>query len=419
MSFPHETQVLVIGAGPVGLAAAIALYQLNIKVTIVDGSSALHKGARASIVHSRTLEVLETLNLAKPVIDKGTPADHFTMRGKTEELLTVDFSLLKQDTQFPFSLLISQELIEKIFVEEFEKLGGTVHLNKKVISIQPIDNSDNVTVFFEDGTSIITSYIVGADGIHSIVRTTAGISFTDPFTGKQYDDPKGSYELIVVLSDLFLEEPLPEKISRNALTIHLDKFLLLLPLRSADEGNGPFWRIGINFPNGADVPKNPSKELQKLINERNPWPTPITISSIISASRYRVRVAQADKYHSTIGNTNILLAGDAAHIHSPTGGQGMNLGICDAIAAAQAIHAHIHSDSPKPERDEIFAAYSTNRHIIGRRVIGTTKGLTTVINSNRGWRRLIRNAVFFVLDRFSFAKRAFVWRVSGLVNRDV
>ncbi|GJJ11771.1 hypothetical protein Clacol_006009 [Clathrus columnatus] len=419
MSFPHETQVLVVGAGPVGLAAAITLTQLGINVTIVEASSATHKGARAAVVHARTLEVLETANLAKPLINKGTPVDHFTIRGSTEELLHVDFNLLKKDTQFPFSLLISQELVEKIFVDELNNLGGTVHLNKKAINIQPIDDSDKVEVSFEDGTRIITSYIIGADD--DKVRKTAGISFNDPFTGKSYDDPNATYAFVVILSDLCLKEPYPEQISHKAFTVHIDHFFFLLPLQSVDDKGELFWRVGIGFPTDTELPKNPTQEdVQKLINERNPWPTPMVISSIISASRYRVRAAQANTYYSKIGNTNVLLAGDAAHIHSPAGGQGMNLGICDAVVAAEAIHAHIHSSSPKEERDGIFAAYSTRRHIVGRRVIEMTKGLSFIANSGRlhGWKRLLRNAIFFVVNRVKFAKRAFVWRLSGLINRD-
>ncbi|GJJ11770.1 hypothetical protein Clacol_006008 [Clathrus columnatus] len=421
MSFPHETQVLVVGAGPVGLAAAITLTQLGINVTIVEASSATHKGARASVVHARTLEVLKTVNIAKPLIDKGTPVDHFTIRGSTEELLHVDFNLLKKDTQFPFALLISQELVEKIFVNELNNLGGKVHLNKKAINIQPINDSDKVEVFFEDGTRIITSYIIGADGIHSLVRKTAGISFNDPFTGKPYDDPNATDAFVVILSDLYLKEPYPEQISHKAFTVHADHFFFLLPLQSVDDKDGLFWRVGIGFPPNTELPKYPTQEdVQKLINERNPWPTPMVVSSIISASRYRVRAAQANTYYSKIGNTNVLLAGDAAHIHSPAGGQGMNLGICDAVAAAEAIHAHIHSSSPKEERDGIFAGYSTRRHIVGRRVIEMTKVLSLIANSGRlhGWKRLLRNAIFFVVNRVEFAKRAFVWRMSGLINRD-
>lgn len=181
-----------------------------------------------------------------------------------------------------------------------------------------------------------------------------------------------------------------------------------------------FWRVGFGFPNTVELPKHPTeKDIQELINERNPWKsTPINISSLLSASRYRVRVAQADTYHSKIGHTNVLLAGDAAHIHSPVGGQGMNLGICDAVAAAQAIHTHLHSSSPSEERDAVLISYSQRRHAIGRRVIGMTRGMTLVVISNSRWKRLLRNALLRILDHFKSARAALVWRMSGLINRD-
>jgi len=174
-----------------------------------------------------------------------------------------------------------------------------------------------------------------------------------------------------------------------------------------------------------NIPREPGKEwFQEQMDKRNPYPERIVISEVVSSSRYRSRAALADCYWKALGEAgHILLAGDAAHVHSPVGGQGMNLGICDAIALAQAINTHIDAskdNKPPQERDLILSDYSSQRHQIGYRVIGLTENLTTMINWGVGWRKYIRNFVIRIigLDLVPGLKRTMAWRISGLVNRD-
>lgn len=174
-----------------------------------------------------------------------------------------------------------------------------------------------------------------------------------------------------------------------------------------------------------EIPHEPSKEwLQERLDERNPWSERIVIEKVFTSSRYRVRAALADTYWKKIGEDgHILLAGDAAHVHSPVGGQGMNLGICDAVSLAQTIKTHIEATAdkrPVQERDAILAKYASRRHKIGYRVIGLTNGLTTMVNWGAGWRRHVRNFIMRVVGwgLVPGFKRAVAWRVSGLGNRD-
>jgi 2-polyprenyl-6-methoxyphenol hydroxylase-like FAD-dependent oxidoreductase len=146
------------------------------------------------------------------------------------------------------------------------------------------------------------------------------------------------------------------------------------------------------------------------------------ISQLIASSRYRVRSAIADTYYRSMGSGHILLAGDAAHAHSPVGGQGMNLGICDAVAAAHAISAHVKAtksnDSVPAEADLILQRYSTSRHAIGNKIVKMTKGMTGMMAMGPGWRRVIRNLLLRVIGSLWFVRRSVVWRMSGLANRD-
>lgn len=152
------------------------------------------------------------------------------------------------------------------------------------------------------------------------------------------------------------------------------------------------------------------------MDSRNPWNTRITISSVITASTYRVRSAVAGTYFKKLGDGNILLAGDAAHVHSPAGGQGMNLGICDAVAVAHAIHSDIESRDSE-QGNHALQEYAETRRKIGVRVIGLTSGLTTLVNAGTGWRRILRNIILHIMAHLPFVNRLAAWRLSGLANR--
>ena len=249
-----------------------------------------------------------------------------------------------------------------------------------------------------------------------------GIEFVDPHTGVLYDDPSALAAFYIVLADVQLEEPLPASVYRDQVAVYLDNFFLMIPLRDSkgpEENMMFFWRVGFVLP--ADAPKPPKaptlEYLQHMMDTRNPWDTKITISSVSTSTRYRVRSAVASSYFQKLGDGNILLAGDAAHVHSPVGGQGMNLGMCDAVAAAHAIQSHLQAKDPDQSSDAL-RHYAESRRKIGVRVVGFTRGLTTIINTSTGWKRVVRNIVLRVVSYLPFVNRRLAWRISGLANRD-
>jgi len=186
MSLPTQVQALVVGAGPVGLAAAIALKQRGVEVTIVDAATRNRNGSRAAVVHSRTLEVcapkygitfrrftmislqvLETIGMAKSIIDSGIPTKSISFYGKRNQLLDVDMDILKSDTAYPFSVLISQHHVEILLEQKLNETGVSVIRDKVVIGYNYDASQKNVNVTFEDGSSIRTQYLIGTDGAHS------------------------------------------------------------------------------------------------------------------------------------------------------------------------------------------------------------------------------------------------------------
>ncbi|KAF8464516.1 hypothetical protein JB92DRAFT_2823903 [Gautieria morchelliformis] len=421
MSLPAEVEVLVVGAGPTGLIAALTLAKFGLQVAIVDSSSRNQNGSRAAVVHSHTLEVLDTIGVAKPLIDSGIRCESVLMRGTTNTLLEFNLSQLRDITEFPFSVLIPQYVVERIFLERLVSEGVRVFTNQTAVGLCQDKRGSGVDVRFEDGNVINARYVIGADGSRSTIRRLVGIEFKDPHTGVAYDDLTVPPSFHIVLADAFLEEPLPEGIPRDKLSAHLNSFLLLVPLydKKGPEARRLIWRIGYLIPiSEPKPPRNPSLEyLQQMMDARNPWDTKITISSVASASSYRVRAAVASTYFQKVGNGSILLAGDAAHVHSPIGGQGMNLGICDAVAVAHAIRSHMKSSDPK-QRDNELEHYANSRRKIGVRVVGLTRGLTILLNTGSGWRRVFRNLVLRAVSYLPFVDRFMAQRISGLENRD-
>ena len=200
--------------------------------------------------------------------------------------------------------------------------------------------------------------------------------------------------------------------------MHLDNFLLLIPFRSksTSETQTSYWRIAFGIPVGDNPAHKLSIEyLQEHLDSINPWGVRVTISSLAHVSRYRVRAAVASTYFTKLGDGNILLAGDAAHVHSPAGGQGMNLGICDAIAVAHAIHSH--SSTDVEGRDSVLQHYADSRRKTGLKVMGRASNLTTLIAAGVGWRRPLRNMVLSVARQLPYVSRVGAKILSGISNR--
>jgi 2-polyprenyl-6-methoxyphenol hydroxylase-like FAD-dependent oxidoreductase len=243
-----------------------------------------------------------------------------------------------------------------------------------------------VTATFEDGDAIRARYIVGADGIHSTVREQAGIGFAG-----------GVYEESFTLADVRLrgEAPADEVIlfwAKAGLTV-------VAPLP------GDIFRIVAPV---ADAPEEPSTAfIQQLLDDRGFGAGRMVVTDVIWGSRFRIHHRVADTYRAG----RVLLAGDAAHVHSPAGGQGMNLGIQDAVALADAL-AGVLDGGP----DSVLDDYSAARRPIAQQVVEMTDRLTRLATLPRA-ARPIRNAAIGVLGRIPAIQRALAMRLSGLVYR--
>ena len=377
----YDTDVLVIGAGPTGLALAASLVARGIATTVVDRAPEGANTSRAAVVNARTLEVLEHLDVARRLVKEGVQAPVFSIRDHGRTLIPIDFSALP--TQYPYSLMVPQSTTERLLLDRLVELGGSVLRPKAVTAIA--QDADGVTATFDDGGVIRARYAVGADGIHSIVREQAGIGFEG-----------GVYEESFVLADVRLAGEVPH-----------DEVVL-------------FWaKAGLTvvapLPDGvyrivapvADAPEEPSGSFVQEILDTRVGSGRFVVTDVIWGSRFRIHHRVADTYRAG----RLLLAGDAAHVHSPAGGQGMNLGIQDAVALADALAA-VFAGEP----DSLLDDYSAARRPIAKGVVTMTDRLTRLATLPRA-ARPIRNAAISLVGRVPAVRRALARQLSGLVYR--
>lgn len=372
-----STGVLIVGAGPTGLTVAISLLSQGRDVTVVDKLEEGTNTSRAAVVYPGTLEGLDTYGVAEPLVAKGIRAPRFTIRDRDRVLTPVPFDTLP--TAFPFTLLVSQAVTEALLLQRFRQLGGKVLRPQTVTGLQQ-DNS-GVTVSFANGERIRSSIVVGADGVHSVVREQAQIS-----SGR--NDSGASYSL----ADVHLSGGVPD----DELVVYFSSagHLVVLPLP------GGIHRLVAHV---TEAPEKPDVAfLQRLIDTRGPQRERAVIHDVVWGSRFLTRHSLVDRYRSG----RIVLAGDAAHEHSPLGGQGMNLGINDAIALGQTL-----SKMRDGMSLDLLDSYDAIQRPIAKRVISITSWLTKIATIPEPI-SLIRNLLVGALS--PMIRQRLAWRLSQL-----
>jgi 2-polyprenyl-6-methoxyphenol hydroxylase-like FAD-dependent oxidoreductase len=378
----YDTDVLVVGAGPSGLTLAASLVKKGVAATVVDRQAAGANTSRAAVVNARTLEVLEDLDVARRLVKEGIQAPRFSIRDRARTLIPIDFSNLPTD--YRYSLMVPQSTTEKLLLDRLVELGGSVIRPKTLTSIT--QDADGVTATFDDADVIRARYAVGADGINSTVREQAGIGFEG-----------GEYGESFVLADVRLngEAPADEVMlfwAKAGMTV-------VAPLP------GDVFRIVAPV---ADAPEEPSATyVQEILDSRGFGAGRMVVADVIWGSRFRIHHRVADTYRAG----RLLLSGDAAHVHSPAGGQGMNLGIQDGVALADAL-ARVLAGEP----ESVLHDYSSTRRPIAQQVVAMTDRLTRLATLPRA-ARPVRNAVIGLAGRIPAVRRALATQLSGLVYR--
>jgi 2-polyprenyl-6-methoxyphenol hydroxylase-like FAD-dependent oxidoreductase len=381
-----EPTVIVVGAGPTGLALGAELKRLGIPSLILDRLEAGANTSRAAVVHARTLEVLEPLGVTPELLQEGIVVPTFRIRDRNRILISISFKDL--DTKYPFALMCPQNRTEAVLLRRLQALRGAVQRPCDVVTVRP--GEDDVEVQFKTGEelkTVRTKWLIGCDGMHSVVREQASI----PFIG-------GNYEESFVLADVEMEWPL----DREEVSLFFsDKGLIVVaPLP------GNHFRIVATM---KDAPLEPSiADLQHIFEERGPENAAIAIHRIVWASRFHVQ----HRVVKVLRQGRILLAGDAAHVHRPAGGQGMNTGIQDAIALARALQ-----ETLQQKNDAALDAWQEKRLEIAHSVVTMTDRMTKMATASSYGVKFLRNAVLSVVGQIPFAQHALAEKLSELENR--
>ncbi|GAB2588757.1 NAD(P)/FAD-dependent oxidoreductase [Streptomyces capparidis] len=381
---PSSTDVVIVGAGPVGLTLAAVLAARGVDHVVVDRLAEGANTSRAAGVHARTLEVLEELDISRTMVERGLPLPLFAARDRHRALVTVPFSSLP--TAYPYTLMLPQNETEEILLDRLGKLGGAVHRPYEAVGAAQDGDGVTVTVTGGDGAEheIRGRYAVGADGVHSTVREEAGIGFS----GRPYEEH-------FALADVRMRWP--RERDRLEMLVSPQGPVVVAPLPHE------MFRVVATVAEGADAPD--ADDVQRILTERGAGR--VAVQEVLWSSDFHIQHRLADRYRAG----RLFLAGDAAHVHSPAGGQGMNIGVQDAVALGHALHTAL----TRAERaEEVLDGYGRARRPVARRVIAFTDFLTRTATVRRPAARLGRNTAMLVAGRIPAFRRAMAARLAEL-----
>ncbi len=343
LNLDNVADVLIVGAGPTGLVAALSLKMSGVSVRIVDRSESVDTTSRALGCQSRTMEILESLQAVDEVVAISEPIGTSVSYNEKGEIGRLEW--IPPDSPFPYTYVFAQSGLERVLIDRLEKLGVAVEWGFDVNSVDLA--SDQVVVRSKDNREITAPWLIGADGAHSAVRKCADIAFEGNATGESY-----------YLADLEFKEPPSMETALSWMGPQGTLMMMRMPT------NPCHWRLFVDVTEAVTAGTLPVPSMalaQTIIDERGPGPGYMEVTRSIWESIYKVQTRQAVTYRKG----HVFLAGDAAHVFPPFGGQGMNTGIQDAYNLAWKLAAVIKGNAA----EQLLDTYQDERYPIGRQVI--------------------------------------------------
>jgi len=378
----NDVDVVVVGAGPTGLALACELRLAGVGCRVLERRAEEPNLTRAFAVHARTLELLDARGLAEDVISRGLPVQRISPTPGA----TVDLTKLR--TRYPMVVMVPQSGTEHVLEERARQLGAEIVRGAEVVGLSQDADEVRLEVQGPGGLEVVqAAYVVGADGAHSAVRRLVGVHFV----GKQY-------ETHILLADVQLSRP-PGETLFGAST--RDGLVLFVPF-----GDGWFRAIAWD-----------------RSRERVPLDEPVTLEELRSAfrriadddfgmgePRWSTRFLSERRQARSYRVGRVFLAGDAAHVHSPVGGQGMNTGIQDAMNLGWKLGAAVHGWA----RPGLLDTYQAERHPVGAMVLRMTDNMYRLVMARSRLGAAARRLVIRNLLRVPSARRTMIGMLSGI-----
>ena len=382
-------KALIVGAGPVGLTMAAELARYGVPVRIVDKAAQRTDKSKALVLWSRTLELLDRMGCGASFVQAGRKVREADIISGGATIARVNFDGLK--TPHPYGLMLPQSETERLMEQHLNALG--VEVERRVELIRFVADEDAVTAFLRrpDGSeeTVDVDWMIGCDGAHSIVRHGLGMEFEGDTMPSHF-----------ILADLHLAGGPP--LDEIKTYWHEAGPLVIFPI-----GPGRYRVVAdAGEPKAGEHTPDPTlAEVQSLLDQRGP--AGVKASDPVWLSGFTINERKVADYRAG----RVFLAGDAAHVHSPAGGQGMNTGMQDAINLAWKL-ALVCRGAASPE--PLLGSYSAERSEVGREVLANAGRLTTLALMRGAVAQSIRNHLARLLFGLSPVKRAVTNQMSEL-----
>ncbi len=383
MPIATDTDVLIVGAGPVGLFLANECARRGLKWRLVETRPTQSQHSKALAIFPRTLEIFDMAGVVAPFLEVANRVTSVVVITHGHTLARVSFT--PQETPYPFVAMVPQDVTERLLVEQLRRTGGAVEYETTFVSA--VQHEDHVSVTLDQKgkrSELTAAFVVGCDGAHSAVRHLLNL----PFEGAQYND-------LFLLADIESNETLPadqlqlcpSELGPVAIfPMSATRRRVVATIQEAD-GDAPSLDL-----------------VQKILAERAP--KGIEARALHWSSYFRI-------HHRQVANLRVgrmFVAGDAAHIHSPFGGQGMNTGLQDVWNLAWKLDLAVRGRG----NELLLESYSAERRPVIKNVIETTDFLTKAMGTGNKFAQTLRDTVIPLVSRTATFQHAFVQRLSGL-----
>lgn len=380
---PVDTDVLIVGAGPVGLFLANEGARRGLRSRLIETRASQSEHSKALAIFPRTLEIFDMAGVVQPFLEVANRVTSVSVIAGGRRLAHMHFA--PEDTVYPFVAMVPQDVTEKLLVAELKRKGGTVEYETTFVSAEQQADHVDVTANRKGGAiKIKASFVVGCDGAHSSVRHVLNL----PFEGAIYD---ASF----MLADVTTNDALPgeemqlcpsERGPVAVFPMSATRRRVVATCEHA-EGDAPT----LDF-------------VQRVMRERGP--EGMEALSLNWSAYFRIHHRQVA--HLRVGR--VFVAGDAAHIHSPFGGQGMNTGLQDVWNLAWKLDLAVRGFG----NEQLLDSYSAERRPVIKNVIEITDWMTRVMGTPSKLAETLRDVVIPMVSRLAPFQRAFVERLSEL-----
>lgn len=378
-----DTDVLIVGAGPVGLFLANECARRGLRYRIIETNATQSQHSKALAIFPRTLEIFDMANIVDPFLEAANRVTSVAIIEGEHQLAHMPFT--PEETPYSFVAMVPQDVTEKLLVEELQRRGG--HVDYETTFVSAVQHDDSVTATLEQNgkkVEVSAAFVVGCDGAHSAVRHLLNL----PFEGAMY-------QALFILADIQSNETLPA--DQLQLCPNEVGPVAIFPM-------GATRRRIVAMVNEKEVDAPSLEMVQRILRQRAP--KGLEAQALHWSSYFQIHHRHVSKLR--VGR--MFIAGDAAHIHSPFGGQGMNTGLQDGWNLAWKLDLAVHGHAT----DELLESFTAERIPVIKSVIETTDFMTKALGTPSKLAQALRDTVIPMVSRLAPFQHAFVERLSEL-----